>query len=570
MKKHRVWLCWLVGLAGLAQGQPESWESLGPYGMPIYALAVHPQAPERIFAATPNGLLRSTDGGSHWSRSWSADWSLLYDIDISPSDPATVLITGARGVFRSTDAGESWSESGFNHEIIYFPKCLAIDPLRTERMYLMVNYAKFGGGSGTYFYRSTTAEVGWWTVKFVPWESQIATLAIDPVENDTVYACLGRLIYRSTDAGDTWTNWSTAPADRVQAMAVNPGLPGTLFIATEAGLFTTRDGTGWRQLGLCLTEFRALVFDSRDPAVGYAGSLGGGVYRSTDWGESWEPLNEGLADLQVQALATEGGNPAVLYAGTASAGVFGRRETAVWHPYEVFIPLAAHSRSINGISWFTDLYVANRGREPAAVQVQLLRQGQANPAPETQARLLDPGETACWPDVLGRALPGENGALRILSDQLETSATAFFYNDRYPGPAGGEQGVAVPAAGRGEMLAGGTGRARGELFPLKSAPGIVEGYRTNIGCVNTGGTPADIVVRLFGDDGQAVGRIERTLGPFEQIQFTHVFSWFGAGEVSRGRAELEVLTAGAAVAGYALVIHNANHSLVYLRPQTHP
>ncbi|MBX2816145.1 MAG: T9SS type A sorting domain-containing protein [Saprospiraceae bacterium] len=63
---------------------------------------------------------------------------------------------------------------------------------------------------------------------------------------------------------------------------------------------------------------RALEFDPADSTLQtwYAGSVGGGVWRTEDGGGSWTHLTEGLPQLAIGALAISPANPEVLYAGT--------------------------------------------------------------------------------------------------------------------------------------------------------------------------------------------------------------------------------------------------------------
>ena len=65
----------------------------------------------------------------------------------------------------------------------------------------------------------------------------------------------------------------------------------------------------------------SLVIDPDSPGHLYAGSAGGGVFRSTDGGGVWTPLNDQLSNLYIRVLALSRGNPKTLYVGTAS-GVF--------------------------------------------------------------------------------------------------------------------------------------------------------------------------------------------------------------------------------------------------------
>jgi photosystem II stability/assembly factor-like uncharacterized protein len=61
---------------------------------------------------------------------------------------------------------------------------------------------------------------------------------------------------------------------------------------------------------------RTLVIDSRRPEVMYAGGVAGGVWKTTNGGESWFPLADLMANLAITSLAMDPANSNVLYAGT--------------------------------------------------------------------------------------------------------------------------------------------------------------------------------------------------------------------------------------------------------------
>jgi photosystem II stability/assembly factor-like uncharacterized protein len=61
---------------------------------------------------------------------------------------------------------------------------------------------------------------------------------------------------------------------------------------------------------------RALVIHPANPLVMWAGAVGGGVWKTTNGGASWEPLDDFLENLAVGALALDPQNPDVLYCGT--------------------------------------------------------------------------------------------------------------------------------------------------------------------------------------------------------------------------------------------------------------
>src|SRR5687768_8870098 len=74
--------------------------------------------------------------------------------------------------------------------------------------------------------------------------------------------------------------------------------------------------SAWTSLGPGGGLITALAIDPTAPTTLYAGTLGGGVFHSTDGGGSWTAINAGLTNLFISALAM---TPATLYAGTGAS-----------------------------------------------------------------------------------------------------------------------------------------------------------------------------------------------------------------------------------------------------------
>ena len=61
----------------------------------------------------------------------------------------------------------------------------------------------------------------------------------------------------------------------------------------------------------------AMVVDPRNSSVVYLGAAGGGVWKTTDGGQTWTPLTDNQPSLQIGALVLDPTNPDIVYAGTA-------------------------------------------------------------------------------------------------------------------------------------------------------------------------------------------------------------------------------------------------------------
>jgi photosystem II stability/assembly factor-like uncharacterized protein len=136
---------------------------------------------------------------------------------------------------------------------------------------------------------------------------------------------------------NTWTSngpYSPYGGELVYALAINPVVPTTLYAGTVGGVFRSTDGgNSWSaanggvldQLG----DVRALVINPTSPSILYAGIPGSiaGVFRSTDGGNSWSTLSQALAyggafSLYIYSLAIDPVNPSIVYVGIQDEGVF--------------------------------------------------------------------------------------------------------------------------------------------------------------------------------------------------------------------------------------------------------
>src|SRR6266508_2539185 len=98
----------------------------------------------------------------------------------------------------------------------------------------------------------------------------------------------------------------------------------TLVVVASMGLAVGVASAGvnvWTSGGLTDLNVNALAIDPVTPATVYAGTYGGGVFKSVNGGVSWAAVNSGLTNLSVYALAIDPVTPATVYAGTCGGGV---------------------------------------------------------------------------------------------------------------------------------------------------------------------------------------------------------------------------------------------------------
>ncbi len=174
-----------------------------------------------------------------------------------------------------------------------------------------------------------------WEVLFTDQQVfSIGDIAVAPSDPDILYLGSGEAnnsrstywgngVYKSTDAGQTWTHLGLPESHHIGRVVVHPTNPDIVYVAAlghlysqnpERGLYkTTNGGESWEQV--LAPEVRGktmgvvdVAMDPTDPQVLYAatfdkvrvpfsydlGGPGSRVYKSTDGGDSWEMLTNGL------------------------------------------------------------------------------------------------------------------------------------------------------------------------------------------------------------------------------------------------------------------------------------
>jgi photosystem II stability/assembly factor-like uncharacterized protein len=156
-------------------------------------------------------------------------------------------------------------------------------------------------------------------------ESRVFDLTVHPKEPRTVFAGANDGIYQSRDGGQSFERLdSPMNSLDVWKIAIDPVDPDIIFAGTRpAALFRSTDGgTHWHKLAADIAKecpnvrvprVTALTVDSSDHRVVWAGIEVDGVRRSTDGGDSWTPIANGITDPDIHDIAvTVNGGTTVL------------------------------------------------------------------------------------------------------------------------------------------------------------------------------------------------------------------------------------------------------------------
>ncbi len=249
----------------------KTWTHLGLRdGQQIPQIIVDPNNPDRLFVAVlghpygPNaerGVFRSLDGGRSFQKVLYKDEdSGAADIIFDPTNAKTIytVIWQARqgpwengaftgpnsGIYKSTDGGDTWQP--LTRGLPTFADGLGrigitIAPSDRRRMYATVEVR----GQG-WLYRSDDAGDSWSRISNDPRvasrPSDFAEVKVDPTNPDIVYT--GSIVtWKSTDGGKTFSAFRGAPGgDDYQRLWINPKNPKIILIASDQGAIITVNG----------------------------------------------------------------------------------------------------------------------------------------------------------------------------------------------------------------------------------------------------------------------------------------------------------------------------------------
>ncbi|HKK40596.1 MAG TPA: hypothetical protein VJ949_14340, partial [Cryomorphaceae bacterium] len=222
-------------------------------------------------------------------------------VAVHPDNPSTWIVgTAGGGAYRTQDEGDSWEN--ITESLTHLPVGhIAFDPNNPETIYLGTGDVNISG---------------------------------------TVY--VGNGLYRSTDGGENWENIGLQESRIISKIIVNPDNSDQLFVATmgvpfepgpDRGLYRSDDGGDTWQQVLFVSESAGiidLVMNPEDPSILYAAgwnrirtnleSIASGedakIFKTTDSGESWEELNNGLPAGPMSRIGLHlwEGDPNVLFA----------------------------------------------------------------------------------------------------------------------------------------------------------------------------------------------------------------------------------------------------------------
>ncbi|MBA7672648.1 Ycf48-like protein [subsurface metagenome] len=261
----------------------------------VFAAAeIHTGIQGSQFEKVKGKIYKSADGGENWRCVWEGT-SLARFVLISPQNPDIMYAStgifdreayndAPVGVLKSTDGGETWRQinSGIDNLFVGF---LEMHPTNSDILFAAAGNCIIeppGVGTGA-IYRTTDGGEHW---KKVLGRDRFSVVTFSPSNPDVIYAAGCRAFFRSDDSGDSWKEFSQRGA--------------------------------WGPPGMKAGQPIGIVADPDDPMMVYVNNYTGGVFKSTDGGETWVDWSHGYTGADMYTVTVAHNNPKIVYAGSRS------------------------------------------------------------------------------------------------------------------------------------------------------------------------------------------------------------------------------------------------------------
>jgi photosystem II stability/assembly factor-like uncharacterized protein len=328
----------------------ENWIKLGS-GLRLreaFALQIHPKDPKILYAGGIGGIYKTADSGRNWTNLKCECIPNPRGISIDPKHPSTIYVAGQHRAIRSIDNGVTWTQSPLPERSVDFGSTASADPHHNNTVFLATPNGLYKSQNSGFSWKLSNKGIF----------TRTGVLALSPAKPQTVFASNGALLFRSNNLARNWNQNLIANQNEyelfshlavhakkpnlvfagghglylsknsgkawikklagdwsINCIALDPVNENTLYIATSDGFLKSIDqGNNWvRKKSF---DAISIAVSPSNPAILFAGTFDGKIYKSIDGGNRWSNVTHGLKILfGIKAIAIDSTNPNIIYFG---------------------------------------------------------------------------------------------------------------------------------------------------------------------------------------------------------------------------------------------------------------
>ncbi len=306
----------LLLTAGILYAGPNQWTLTAGMNRPAFYISLSPVDNKVLFCTVGSGhvplaLYRSNDKGNTWSQVTQNDnayWSYVF---CSPASTSIVFMPDSKGLNRSINGGYTMSlvTSGL------------ADGDRVTDMAYVNDQNKTIFVNSYSIYESTDGGNTWSPASTGMGYLSGIHLSASPVNSSLIYATGGNGLYKSIDKGENWSLLTTM-TNSWRRICVNPSNPSNVYAIPlyQSYLYKSHDGgVTWGLITAGISSSLTVLdidCDANDSTQIFL-STSNGYFKSSDSGDTWQPMNEGLSSTPPSAediLVIPGKSPIILAA----------------------------------------------------------------------------------------------------------------------------------------------------------------------------------------------------------------------------------------------------------------
>ncbi|MEO6189553.1 MAG: T9SS type A sorting domain-containing protein [Saprospiraceae bacterium] len=284
----------------------KKWKLEGPtnIGGRVSAFALDPSNNNIMYVGYSNGgIFKSADNAQSWNPIFDQELTLsIGAIAIDPKNPEIIYVgTGdpdingnsyvGNGLYKSVNGGQTWNNNALKQVRVINE--IIIDPINSNIIYLGAMGNPFEPSSDRGVYKSLDAGNTWTKQLFVSDSAGITDIAMNPKNNNILYACsFHRIrtahysivegpdskIFKSIDAGKTWK-------------LIMQGITNTSFSRIAIDISTTDPNTLYVRTVKFIADCRGYLEYNME-----------GLYKSINGGDSWNKINVDYSTLACDFL----------------------------------------------------------------------------------------------------------------------------------------------------------------------------------------------------------------------------------------------------------------------------